>query len=279
MSVKRSVRSRSLWLICGALAGLSCLSLAGCGGGAKERPGEVYTPVNVKDLGRADVGGGKALLEIDAPKFEFVKDNTAVLRDGNSRLFFAGKDLEKLSKEFEGKKLGLKRMTTPTPYFRVQKVGKTYLDTTFAVVVPRIMQLTQEEVQTPGADLPNIDWQKLEEARGFLPKKPGEPLIPVQTMITTFKRAPRPDNPNEMAWYARFFKSTLEIVDVDPGAEWAFDALNAKRLSMQGSFTLVSLEDNPARLSAQNGDLGHIVGKVRVNWFRFSPATAIKGTK
>ena len=274
MSVMRTVRSRGLWLICGALAALSCLSLAGCGGGAKERPGEVYTAVNVKD-----VGGGKVLLEIDAPKFDFVKDNTAVLRDGNSRRFFAGKDLENLSKEFEGKKLGLKRLTTPTPYFRVQKVGKTYLDTTFALVVPQVMKLSDKEIETAGGPLPDIDWRKIEEARSFMPKKAGDALVPVQTMITRFVRAPRPDNPSQQAWYAVFFKATLEIIDVDPGAEWAFDALNAKRQSLQGSFTLVSLVEDPAQRAAQNGQLGHIVGKVRVNWFKFGAATAIKGTK
>lgn len=278
MSLMRSMRSRGLLFLLGAVALLSCLSLAGCG---RKKAADPYVYASLRAVTRGDTLSKNFLFEIDAPQFEYVKGNVGLVRDGNLLEFLVAKDLEKNAASYQGALLGVKKLFTPTTHLLVRRVKRggqvTMLDTAFTFALPRVIKLTSDQTQTPGAPLPDLDWKKIDEAKNYMPKEPGGPAIEVQSLVERFVHAPKPSNPQQMGWYAVFPNATLEIVDLSPGAEWMLEMLNAKHLPLQGSFTLTEVVDNYADRKVENGVLGHIVGKMKVNWFRYAN-TFIKGT-
>lgn len=286
MSVKRSLRSRVPMLLLGALAVLTVLSLVGCGGKKEVDP---YVYASLKAVTRGDTLSKSFLFEIDAPRFEYVKGNTGIVRDGNLLEFVVAKDLERNAASYQGARLGVQKFFTPVTHLMVRRVKRagqtTMLDTAFAYAVPRVIKLTTEELQTPGAALPDLDWKKIEDAKNYMPKEEGGPAIQVQSAINTFVRVPRHDlaaeqranpQPQDFAWYAVFPKSSLQIVDLSPGAEWMLEMLSSKNLPLVGSFTLTEVVESYPDRKAEYGALGHVIGKMKINWFRYAN-TFVKG--
>jgi hypothetical protein len=137
------------------------------------------------------------------------------------------------------------------------------------------------DLETPGADLPGVRWNRPSDFRTFLNEEAeeDEPEIQVQSMIEHFVRAPRHDlpdsvlaNPSEddLAWYAVFEESTFEIVDLHPGAVWMLNLLLEKDLPIVGSFTVTEFTESLRDRRQEWGELGHIIGKLKVNWFRYA---------
>ena len=80
-----------------------------------------------------------------------------------------------------------------------------------------------------------------------------------------------------MAWYTVAPASAFQIVGLHRGAEYMLHLLLEKDLPLAGSFTITEVEDSyPARKIDHEG-LGHVAGKIRINWFRYANAF-IKGT-
>lgn len=280
MSLKRSARSRGLLLPLGVVALLlSCLSLAGCGKG-EQIVADPYVYGSLRAVTRGVTPSPNFLYDIDAPQFEYVKGNVGIVRAGNLLEFVVGKDLEQNASSYKGARLGVQRLFKPTTHLKLRRIKRdgqvTPVDTAFTYELPIVFKLTARQVQTPGAPLPDLDWKNVEDAKSYLPKEPGAPPIQVQSLVVRFVRAPRPTAPDQQAWFAVFPNATLEMVDLSPGAEWMLELLNAKQLPLLGSFTLTEVAENYADRKAENGALGHIVGKMKLNWLRYAN-TFIKG--
>jgi hypothetical protein len=278
MSLKRSARSRGLLSLLGVVALLSCLSLGGCG---KKIAIDPYVYGSLRAVTRGVTMSPNFLFEIDAPQFEYVKGNVGIVRDGNLLEFVVAKDLEQNASSYKGALLGVQRLFKPTTHLKLRRVKRdgqvAAVDTAFTYVLPLVIKLTARQTQTPGAPLPDLDWTNFEEAKNYLPKDPGGAPIQVQSLVARFVHAPRPAAPGQLGWFAVFPNATLEMVDLSPGAEWMLELLNAKQLPLLGSFTLTEVFENYADRKAENGALGHIVGKMRVNWFRYAN-TFVRGT-
>lgn len=280
MSLKRSARSRGLVSLLGVVALLSCFSLAGCGKGEKIEA-DPYAYGSLRAVTRGRVASPGFLFEIDAPQFEYAKGNVGIVRDGNLLEFVVGKDLERNAASYKGARLGVKRIFKPTSHLMLQRVKRegqvTPVDTAFAYALPVVFRLTARQVQTPGAPLPDLDWKNVEDAKAYLPKEAGGPPIQVQSLVARFVHAPSPTAAGKMGWFAVFPNATIEMVDLSPGAEWMLELLAAKQLPLLGSFTLTEVFENYADRKADNGALGHLVGKMKVNWFRYANAV-VRGT-
>ena len=148
-------------------------------------------------------------------------------------------------------------------------------------VLPDIKTLSSDEMETPGAPLPELDWQRASRIQEFLPENEGDALLKVQSIVENFVYMPRHDlseeqqaNPtvNDYSWYAVFPKSTFRIVDLEVGAGYILELLKARNLPLVGSFSLASFEDNRTERRKTYGDLGHVCGTMKINWFRFANA-------
>ncbi|MHB8080235.1 MAG: hypothetical protein ACYDIE_13385 [Candidatus Krumholzibacteriia bacterium] len=266
-------------LLLGAATLLSCLGLAGCGG--KQVAVDPYVYGSLRAVTRGVIQSPNYLFEIDAPKFEYVKGNVGIVRDGNLLEFLVAKDLEQNAASYQGTRLDVQRIFGATPHLKLRRVKRngqvTAVDTAYAYVLPRVFKLTAAQTQTPGAPLPDLDWKNVDDAKHYLPKEPGGPQIQVQSLVARFVRAPLPTDPGKQAWFAVFPNASLELVDLNPGAEWMLELLAAKQLPLLGSFTLTEVYENYVDRQAEHGVLGHVVGKMRVNWLRYAN-TFVKGT-
>jgi len=279
MSLKRSAHSRGLVLLLGVATLLSCLGLAGCG---KQGPAvDPYVYGSLRAITRGVVQSPNYLFEIDAPKFEYVKGNVGIVRNGNLLEFLVAKDLEQNAASYQGALLGVKRIFGQPSHLKLRRVKRngqiSVVDTAFAYVLPRVIKLTAAQTQTPGAPLPDLDWKNVDDAKNYLPKDPGGPPIQVQSLVARFVRAPLPSDPGKQGWFAVFPNATLEIVDLNPGGEWMLELLAAKQLPLLGSFTLTEVFENYADRSTDHPVLGHLVGRMRINWLRYAN-TFIKAT-
>lgn len=286
MSVKRSLRSRVPLLLLGVLAVLTVVSLAGCGGKKEIDP---YVYASLRAITRGDTLSKGFLFEIDAPQFEYVKGNTGIVRDGNLLEFVVGKDLEQNHRGYAGARLGVQKLFTPTSHLKLRRIKRgpevSMLDSNFAYVVPRVITLSEDDARTPGAPLPELDWKKIEDAKNYMPKEEGDQPIRVQSVVERFVRVPRHDlteaqkpnpGPSDYAWYAVFPNAALEIVELSPGAEWMFELLRAQNKPMIGSFSLSEVVENYADRKTDHPIIGHVIGKMHVNWFKYAN-TAVKG--
>ncbi len=279
MSLKRSMRSRVSLMLLGILAALTVLSLAGCGGKKEVDP---YVYASLRAVTRGDTLSKNFLFEIDAPQFEYVKGNTGLVRDGHLLEFVVGKDLEQQASGLAGTRLGVQKFFSPTAHLKLRRVKRgtavTMTDSNFAYVVPRVIKLSDAEIKTPGAPLPELDWKKIDEAKNYMPKEEGTPPIQVQSIVERFVKMPHHGGAaGAQGWYAVFPNATIELVDMSPGADWMLEMLRAKGLPLIGSFTLTEVVDNYADRKVEHGALGHVIGKMRVNWFRYAN-NAIKGS-
>jgi hypothetical protein len=80
-----------------------------------------------------------------------------------------------------------------------------------------------------------------------------------------------------MAWYAVFPDASLLIEDVTPGADWMLHLLHDKGYPLVGSFSVKSLYEYRQRRE-EYPDIGHVVGTMKINWFRFGN-TFVEGSE
>ena len=82
----------------------------------------------------------------------------------------------------------------------------------------------------------------------------------------------------DFAWYAVFPESAIEITELTDGAEWMLHLFLEKDLPLIGSFSMLSLEDEYQKRKIEHETLGHVVGTMKVNWFKFGN-TFVEGTE
>jgi hypothetical protein len=278
MSVVSSPRRWAPLALLGLILGLSLAGILGCG----EKEVDPYVYADLRAVMDGDTLSNNFLFEIDTPRFEYVRGNTAVVREGNRLEFLVGPDLEENYTRYQGALLGVQKFFKPTPHLVIQRVKRQgVIDTLPPVtnyVIPKVMRASAVDLQTPGADLPSLRWDRKQEYATYLPDEDGNEK-PIQTGITKFVYAPKytlPDsvraNPSEkdMAWYAVFPEATLQIVDLTPGADYMLHLLQDKDLPLVGSFTVLKLEDSYLERKKTYGDLGHVIGEMKINWFRYA---------
>lgn len=268
----RSPRSLAALLALVAVAGLTALGLAGCGG---EKEVDPYVYASLRQVMDGDTLSDNFLFEIDAPRFEYVRGDLGVIRNGNRLEFLVATGLEQKHQSWNGALLGVQKFFSPTSHLvlRRLKVGGVVqpVDTVTTYTVPRIVRANAVDIETPGAPLPDVKWNVMSSVEQFVPKEDGDP-ISVQTGIENFVYAPRHDKPEEMAWYAVFPQSTFRIVDVDKGTDWMLHLLKDKGLPLAGSFSVTGVEQSARERVRVHGQLGHVVGTLKINWFRYANA-------
>lgn len=284
-------------LLLGLLA-VTLLGLAGCGGKEEVDP---YVYDSLRRITRGDTLSSDFLFEIDAPVFEYVHGNVALIRgrgaDENIIEFLVAEDLENRYQGLSGALLGVQKTFTPQPTHlvlkRIKRGGVIEADS-LAVpkgyVLPTLLRSGAIDQEMPGAPIPKIGWQRkeMDEARAtFLPENEDDPLKTVKSAFANFVHVPRHDlpdsvkanpGPEDHAWYAVGDECSLRLVDLTPGAEWMLQMFKAKDLPLVGAFTVMSLEEDYSVRRVEHEGLGHVVGTMRVDWFQYANAY-IAGTE
>jgi len=279
----------------GLLASLTLFGLVGCG---EEEEVDPYVYASLRQIMTGavlDTASRNFTFEIDAPEFEYVKGNVGIIREGNRLEFLVGKDLEQIAPRLQGALLGVKMTFTPQPTHlvleRIKRGGQIVQDSIPKpedYVLPKLLRAGAIDLEEPGAPLPDMVWNKRETIEQFLPENEGDPLLRLQSAIERFVHVPRHDlpdsvranpTPEDMAWYAIFPEATVEIVDLTPGAEYMLGLLKSKDLPIVGSFSMVDwVESWPERKVDFGEPLGHVVGSLKINWFRYAN-TFVQGSQ
>lgn len=265
---------------------VTLIGLAGCG---KKEIADPYVYDSLRRVTRGDTLSVKFRFEIDAPAFEYVRGNTAIIRDGNLLEFLVAEDLENNHQRLAGTLLGVRKTFTPQPTHlvleRIKRGGVVEADTTTLrrpahYTLPRLLRAGAVDLKLPGAPLPEIGFKanEIDEARStFLPEKEGDPVKTVASAFANFAYRPRHDlaegatpSPEDYAWYLIGDTSALEVVQLTEGAEWMLHLLKDKDLPVIGAFTLMSLEEEWSKRRVEHPGLGHVVGTVRIDWFQYA---------
>jgi len=283
-AVSSSPRRASYSLLL-ALAVAALVGLAGCGGDKEVDP---YVYTTLERVMAGDTLSTGFLFEIDAPQLDYAKGDVGIVRKGNQMHFLVGPDIENNYASYVGSMLGVQKRfdnnnTTTHLFLMRTRSGEmvTSVDSVEAYVLPDIKSLSGDEMETPGAPLPDMDWQRESGIRQYLPENEGDALLKVQSIVENFVYMPRHDLSEEQqanataadySWYAVFDKSTFRIVDLEGGAGFILELLKARNLPLVGSFSLASIEESRTERRKTYGDLGHVCGTMKINWFRFANA-------
>lgn len=271
------------------LLGLLAVILIGVTGCGKKEEVDPYVYDSIRRIMDGDTLSVGFLFEIDAPEFEYVRGNTALIRNGNLLNFMVYQDIEHNYRNLAGTMLGVVKTFSPQPTHlvvqRIKRNGVVEQDSIprpASYVMPHLLRSGQVDLETPGAPLPEIGWKTkdITEARAtFLPEEEGGDLKPVQSGIEKFVYVPRHDLPDsvkmepsekDFAWYAVFPESALQIRNLTPGAEWMLHLLQDKDLPLIGSFSLLTLDDEYANRKTEHEGLGHVIGTMQINWFKYA---------
>jgi hypothetical protein len=271
-----------------ALAVAALVALAGCGG---EKEVDPYVYTTLERVMSGDTLSTDFLFEIDAPQLDYAKGDVGIVRKGNQMQFLVGPDIENNYATWAGSVLGVQKRfdhnnTTTHLFLKRTRSGEiiTPVDSVASYVLPDLKTLSDTEMETPGAPLPDLDWQRESKIREYLPENEGDPLLQVQSIVEDFVYVPRHDLSEEQqanataadySWYAVFPKATFRIVNLETGAGYLLELLKERNLPLVGSFSLVSVEDNRTERRKTYGDLGHICGTMRINWFRYANAYVV----
>ena len=277
-----------------ALLAVTLVGMIGCG---EKEAVDHYVYDSLQRITRGDTLSAGFLFEIDAPDFEYVRGNTAIVREGNLLEFLVGQDLESNYRNLAGTLLGVKKTFSPQPtHFVIQRIKRNgiveadSLPAPKSYTLPRLLRAGAVDLETPGAPLPELGWKTkdIKTARAtFLPENEGDALKPIQTGIANFVYVPRHDladsamanpSPEDYAWYAVFPESALEIVEITPGAEWMLHLMLDKDLPLIGSFSLMSLNDKYQERKIEHEGIGRVVGSMKINWFKYGN-TFVEGSK
>ncbi len=103
------------------LLGLLAVTLFGMIGCGEKEEVDPYVYDSLRRITRGDTLSTDFLFEIEAPEFDYVKGNTAIIRDGNLLEFLVGEDLENNYRNLSGTLLGVRKTFTPQPTHLVIK--------------------------------------------------------------------------------------------------------------------------------------------------------------
>ena len=279
------------------LLGLLAVTLVGLTGCGKKEEVDPYIYDSLRRVTRGDTLSTDFQFEIDTPEFEYVRGNTAIVRDGNLLEFLVGEDLEHNYRNLSGALLGVRKTFSPAPTHlvieRIKRNGVVEADSLPVpefYTLPTLLRAGAVDLETPGAPLPELGWKTAdinEASSTFLPEEEDGDLRPIQTGIADFIYVPRHDladsvraNPSaeDFAWYAVFPESSLEIAELTPGADWMLHLLKDKDLPLIGSFSLLTLVDEYSLRKIEHEGIGRVVGTLKINWFKYGN-TFVEGSE
>lgn len=283
-----SLRRASALLLL-ALSAAALISLAGCG---EEEVVDPYVATTINRVMDGDTLSTDFLFEIEPPALRYAKGDVGIVANGNRLFFLVGPDLENNYDTWKTGSLRVQKrfshgVETPHLFMMGYKTGmtETRVDSVESYVLPATFQASKTQIETPGAPLPDLSYKRLSRIQEFYPENEGDQLIEVQSIVIDFVKVPAHDLPEEIAanpgpdnyaWYAIFPESTFRFVDVGPGADYMLELLKEENLPLVGSFSIASIiEDRRERYRETEG-LGHIVGEMKINWFKFAN-TFIRG--
>jgi hypothetical protein len=277
----------SLRIALTVLALVVVAALAGLTGCAKKKAPDPYIPASYAAVAQGDTLKDHRQFYVPLPKFDFVHGNTGMVKIGKNLTFMVGKDLEQNYKSWTGSLIGVQRMSLPAPYLLVRKVksatGIAPVDSVPSFGVPRLIPITQEMMTEPGANLEKLSWADDMGLQEYMPK-PGQPSIKMQSQVEKFVHLPLHTLPSaqqaaatqyDYVWYIVLPNATFQVVALNSGADWMMSYLASQNKPLYGSFSIVSLDPYEQK-QAEYGQLGHVVGKIKINWFRFGQS-AVKG--
>jgi hypothetical protein len=275
------------WILLGSLAVIVLTGLTGCGEKEEVDP---YLYASLNDIMKGavkDTISRNFTFEIEAPQFEFVRDQVGLVRSGNQLHFLVARGLDDLYPRLAGTLLGVKQTFTPQPTHlvleRIKRDGVVVQDSMAApdpYKLPRLLRAGAVDITEPGRGLNEVRWDRLRQTiLPLFPEDPDDPLLRFQTGLENLVWAPRHDldpemreNPTEkdMAFYAILPDATFQIVQLAPGADYMLHLLIEQDLPVVGSVSPVShVEDYELRRNEHEG-LGHVVGELRINWFKYA---------
>lgn len=277
-----SLRRASALLLL-ALFAAALFSLTGC---SEEEVVDPYVVTSINRVMDGDTLSTDFLFEVDAPALDYAKQNVAIVSTGNRKHFLIGPDIEHQYASWANSKLRVEKRfshgaDTPHLFLKEIKNGLTItpVDSVTSYLLPSVFTASKTQVETPGAPLPDLDWQRVSRIEEFYPQNEGDPLIEVQSIVSKFVRVPAHDlaaelaanpGPENYAWYAVFPNSTFRIVDLGDGAEWMLEVLKHENLPLVGSFSIARVEDSRVERRKEYEGLGHICGDIKVNWFKYA---------
>jgi len=269
-----------------ALAAMTLIGLVGCGEKEEVDP---YVYSSLRRIVQGDTLSVNFLFEMEAPEFEYVRGDVAMIRDGNLMEFLVAKNLENTYQNLAGTMLGVQKAFTPQPTHLVLKrikrngvIEADSLATPVGYALPTLLRSGQVDLETPGAPLPELGYlaSSINEARStYLPENEGDDLRAIQTGISDFVYVPKHNlseaaaanpGPNDFAWYAVFPNASLQIVNLDKGADWMLNLMKDQGYPLVGSFSVVSLNDKYSERKIEHPGLGHVVGTMQINWMKFA---------
>jgi len=292
------------WLILGSLAVWVLVGLVGCG---EEEAVDPYYYASLNDIMKGNVADsvhtyhvmddgekveyGLFDFEIDAPQFEYVEGQIGLVRDGNQLYFLVARNLESLAPRLSGALLGVKQTFSPQPTHlvleRIKRGGVIEADSLQApepYVLPKLLPPSTVDITEPGKDMTDANWRDRKTLIALMPENEGDDLLRFQTGFDTLVKHIRHDAPDsikanpslateeDMAYYVILPKSTWEIVDLAPGASYMLDLLIAEDLPLVASVSPASWFEDYQLRKQEHEDLGHVVGTLRLNWFKYANA-------
>ena len=269
-----------------ALMAVTFIGLSGC---SKEEVVDPYVYDSLRRITRGDTLSVGFTFEIDAPELEYVKGDVAIIRDGNLLEFLVGDDLEHTYGNMAGTLLGVKKAFTPQPTHlvieRIKRNGIVEADSLprpAGYVLPHLLRSGAIDQEMAGAPLPQMGWKIKdynEAVSTYLPENEGDDFKTVKSAYLNFVHRPRaglPDsvaaNPSakDLAWYVIGDETSMELVDLTPGAVFMMNLLLEKDLPLIGAFTVVSMESEYKVRKIEHEGLGHVLGTMRLEWFQYA---------
>ncbi len=283
-----AVSSTRRWVFALMLA-LMAITFVGLTGCSEEVVVDPYVYDNLRRVTRGDTLSVGFTFEIDAPKLEYVKGDVAIIRDGNLLEFLVGDDLENNYGNMAGTLLGVKKVFTPQPTHlvieRIKRNGVVEVDSLahpVGYVLPRLLRSGAIDQEMAGAPLPEMGWKikdYKEAVSIYLPENEGDALKTIKSAYLNFVHRPRVGlseeaaaNPgqDDYAWYAIGDETSMELVDLTPGAVFMLEMMLEKDLPLIGAFTVVSLENEFKVRKVVHDGLGHLLGTMRLEWFQYA---------
>lgn len=265
-----------------ALTAALLFSLAGCG---EDEVVDPYLGASINAVMEGEVQSPGFLFKVAPPTLRYAENNVGIVAEGNRLFFLVGPDVRNNYDTWASDSLFVEkrfshRVETPHLFMRGYGSGMTMtaVDSVESYVLPATFQASKNQIETPGAPLPEISYKRLSSIQEFYPENEGDALMEVQSIVTNFVNRPAHDLPEELAgnpgpenyaWYAVFPESTFRLVDVGPGADYMLKMLKTENLPLVGSFSISSIVTDRRDRYRETEGLGHIVGEMKINWFKF----------
>ncbi len=184
--------------------------------------------------------------------------------------------------------IGVRQSFSPQPTHvvleRIKRGGVIEADSLAAptgYILPRLLRSGAVDISEPGKDMTDASWKDRKTLMVLMPENEGDELLRFQTGFDQLVYVPRHDltdearlNPTakDLAFYVVLPMGSWELVNLAPGADFMLQMLIAEDLPIVGSVSPASWDEDYATRKIDHGVVGHVVGTLRLNWFKYANA-------